>query len=105
MGLLLSPQVSPVRAKGRFRFCSAANVAWYGMHFDSYPWRLQGLLRIPKSRLGLRSVLHPDVPIRTLEYLTVMGRGAAGAHLRPPTDLPRKLRRQERMESSSSWQI
>lgn len=33
-------------------------------------------------RLGLRSVLQPDVPIRTKEYLAVKGQG--GAHLHPP---------------------
>lgn len=41
-------------------------------------------------RLGLRSVLQPDVPIRTLEYLTVKGRGFL---LPPTTDRPRKVRR------------
>lgn len=48
MGLFLSPSaavLAPSQGQGLVSICSAANVAWYGMHFDSYPWRLQGLLR------------------------------------------------------------
>lgn len=85
MVLHLSPSatVPLVRAWHWFRFRSAANVALYGMHFDSCPWRLQGLLRQSGCRLGLRSVLQPDVPTRTHEYLAVMGRGCT----LPPTQL------------------
>lgn len=65
LGLYLSPS-SPSQGQGLVSICSAANVAWHGMHFDSCPWRLQGLLRIP-PRAPLRSAArctdtYPRVP-------------------------------------------
>lgn len=80
--------------------CSAANVAWYGMHFDSCTWRLQGLLRTP-PRAPLRSAARCTDPYSRVPC----GQGAGGAHFHPPSIGPRKVRRQERMESSSSWQF
>lgn len=66
------PQVPLVRAKGWFRF--AVPQMSHGMGCILTP-TLGGCRAYSGYRLGLRSVLQPDVPTRTYEYLTVKGRG------------------------------
>lgn len=66
------PQVPLVRAKDWFRF--AAPQMSHGMGCILTP-ALGGCKAYSVYRLGLRSVLQPDVPIRTKEYLAVNGRG------------------------------